>query len=398
MKLARNPLIGGAILIFVLILPLVSLGQAADGVIKGKVVNKTGGEKVVPGLKVTLRKFVDKNQKEDLQAEADESGNFEFKNLTKEKNETYYVLLQYKKVEYFSDPLVFKENEKEKTADISVYELTESSKDVKLKLHHIVIDVKESKMLTVKEILLFENTGDKTVIGSKELEPGKKETLNFSLPSRAHELKHEQGVFDAFAVMGDDGFKDTMPITPGQRQVLYSYELETGSSEFVFKRPIDYETPDFSLFVANKGLKVSSSTLTSQGTSKGEEGTDYLHFSGQNLKPGRSLTAEISGVPTGQGVFQWIAYFLITLLIIGGLSFPFLRKKMRRARRDAQEVGRTAADPMLDLEREQKSLLLTIAALDDKFETGGISSDDYKRERSERKRKLVEVTEKLRKK
>lgn len=52
--------------------------------------------------------------------------------------------------------------------------------------------------------------------------------------------------------------------------------------------------------VADKGIKIKSPLLTSQGKSEGDGGKEYLHLAGQNLKSGRILSVEISNLPGGQ--------------------------------------------------------------------------------------------------
>lgn len=393
MKIFKGALATGAFFMWALVFSVAVLPQAQAATIKGKVINKTGGETPVPDGEVRLRKFVDEAPREDVSGRTDENGEFEFAGLSTGETETHYVLFKYANVDYFTGPVKLENDDDEETADVDVYEVTESNADVKLTLHHIVVDFEDSSTLKVREILLFENSGDRTYVGDTEFSPGKKETATFTLPAGATAFQEEQGIFSAFFETTADGIKDSMPVVPGDRQVAYGYSVKVSGDDFAFERPLDFDTPDFSLLVQDTGVKVAAPTLTSQGSSQGEGGQNFLHFVGKDLKRGEKIEANLSGLGSGRTVFYWVLIGLLAVPVAATIGVPLLRR--RRRDRELADPERTEAAQIRALDKERRDLVAAIAALDDRHEAGQLKTDEYKKVRSERKRKLVEVTEEL---
>ncbi len=109
------------------------------------------------------------------------------------------------------------------------------------------------------------------------------------------------------------------------------------------------------------------------------EGAQFNHFSGGNLAPGDTVTAQISGLPksANRSSLLWV---LLALAALGsGFALFYLR-----SRRRLHPVRVSYA-------RQEESLLAELARLDDEFEDGRITEEAYRRVRTQKKAKLARL-------
>jgi len=112
---------------------------------------------------------------------------------------------------------------------------------------------------------------------------------------------------------------------------------------------------------------------------------ETTQFVGSGMERNTTLDIRLSGLgDSGGGLFSWQGIVILVVahvLGIGGLTYW-------RRRRKAGRVAVTAGDKGI---AERERLLEEIARLDDAFEKGDISEEDYSRERSRMKARLVEI-------
>ncbi len=112
------------------------------------------------------------------------------------------------------------------------------------------------------------------------------------------------------------------------------------------------------------------------------EGAQFNHFSGGNLAPGDTVTAQISGLPksANRSSLLWV---LLALAALGsGFAFLYLRHRQR-----PQPIRVSHA-------RQEEGLLAEIANLDDDFEGGKITEESYRRVRAQKKAQLAKLIQK----
>lgn len=362
-----------------------------DGVIEGQVANGTAGAPAesVARLEVTLHPFVDDVPQETITAVADAEGRFRFEGLARGPDRTYVVSARYQGVETFSDPLSFATGETTLPALVVVYETTEDDEAIRVERAHIIVDFVEGAM-RVGEMLVFRNDGDRTYVGREG-----QGTLRFSLPPEARGLRFENPRMGTSVIRTKEGFLDTLPVPPGIRQVVLSYDLPYEAGVYRFVKTIEVPTASLDLLVADVGVEVDSDQLVFQGPWEGSGGARYLHFTAQNLARGEELVIQLSnpsamlrtslpqqaqGAPEEAGsagvqeAMGWIGLGLAALSVVFVLSYP-------RVRRRTEEP----------LEGKREELLLALARLDDTFEAGEIAEEEYRRRRGEVKAQLIEV-------
>jgi hypothetical protein len=383
--LIRSVVLAAAILTLVLSAP----AQAAEqgfGVIEGWLINGTEDGSTVADQDVTLRIYLDSTEVDSSVAKTDAEGRFVFDSLDTKPGYSYQVWLNYQGAEYASEWLGFGENETSKSVEVIVYDSTTSAEAIKVEVLQTIMVVEEGSLFT-EEYFLFVNEGDRTYIGSQEIDGGN-ETLRFSLPEKATQLYYSLGLMECCAVVTGEGFVDTMPVMPGSKEVGYGYRVDYGSDTYTFSKRVNYPTASFVLYVQGEAVEVSSDQLTA-GELQHTEGPRVVYLRGDNLAPGTTLAINVSGLPEAedQGTHRWA---LLGLTFLGGgivVGYVLVKGRLQPARAKADSAG--------ELDQQRQRLLSEIAQLDDDFEGGGISEEVYRRMRSERKAQLVELMRRL---
>jgi hypothetical protein len=374
-------------LTIVFLLFLLALGRSAalaldldKGTIEGKMINKTTG-KTVPYQEVTLHKYLNQREIGKESTKTDGEGKFRFGNLSTGPNYVYNLYSKYREVEYWSRIIAFKGKTTVEDVRLVVYESTSNPKDIKVRLHHIIFDI-QGKLLLVKEIFLFYNEGERTYIGKKKAGEEKRITLNFSLPEGFANLRYPQGqgLMPCCVIPTERGFLDTMPVKPGLREVVFTYQLRYDSSKYLFRRLMDYDTDSLDVLLPAGGVKVSGQNLSLSPKTVNIRGKNYLDLKSQGkVRAGTLLSLGLSNLPAGQGFFKVVAYSLIAALILIGFAYPLFRK------------GKAAEGEKGTIKDSRETLLSAIAQLDDRFRAGKIPEKDYRALRKQKKERLMEL-------
>jgi hypothetical protein len=362
--------------------------EDGNGVIEGLVINGTIDGSSTADQDITLTTYLNNAEVGSNTTKTDAEGTFKFEDLSTESGYVYQVSLYYQEAEY-SESTWFEEGETTKSVQIAVYDSTTSDEAISIAISHTAIYVEEDGLL-IREFVLFVNEGDRTYVGSEEVSADeKKETLRFSLPEGATEVQPIDGLMECCVFITEEGFIDTMPVTPGSQQIVFSYRVEPGSGTFTFSKVVDYPTTAFNLFVQDTGITVASDQLTMEEPFD-VEGTQFVYLSGSDFVPGSTIVARISGLPQGsnRGVLIWTVAGFIVLACGVGFGYLLIRK---RSRPISPEVITVESD----LEQRKQSLLLEIAQLDNDFEGGKISPEMYQIMRSEKKTQLLELMRQL---
>jgi hypothetical protein len=371
--------------VLLVIFPADSIGQPqGGGVIRGKVHNATIGGTGVAEAEVTLYQYENGQEKERGNTKTKNDGSFSFSELSPEKEKAYYLRAVYKGVEYYSPTVTF-EGKKELLLDIPVYETTDKDATISVKMHHVFMGLEEG-FLQIQEIMVLDNHGDRVYVGSREMEPGKREVLRISLPKKAVAFEALKGLMSCCIVQAEDGFIDTMDIKPGRKEIRFSYKVDYGASRYELSKKLYARTESIDILIPDKGIKATSDTLELKGTF-GNPGQRFLHLSGKDLAKGSRIVLELRGLPWGKGMFKLGVIGLVVLIMGAGLSYPFVRKW--KGKRESGEPDLIGSETVTVVD-QREDLLRNIAHLDDLFESGEIEPDEY---RSKRKGMMERATD-----
>jgi len=383
-------------MVLVLTLPAPAALVQGEGVIEAQVLNGTLDGGPVAGLNVTLRAFQGMVEELDAQAAvADVEGRVRFDNLDTSPDVIYLLSATYAGVEYNSQPLSFEETgETILGASLLVYETTQdpAAADIQVERMHLFVEFQDGVM-SVGELHIVVNAGDRTFIGLEDPELGLRVTLRFVLPEGAQDLRFQMGDERDRYLLIADGFVDTEAVRPGAgQQLLYAYTLSYGQADtYELIRPLSYHTANLNVLIPRVGVDVTSEQVELSEI-RTLEGQAYLNLNGQDLAAGEELTIRLSGLqdlarqPATTEAVQsqldprWVALGLAAIALLGGIVYPALR----RARQAAP-----AKEPIASVAARRARLLQAIADLDDAFEAGQIDEASYRQQRQALKREAL---------
>jgi len=374
------------ILVLGLMLLLVAAGaDAATGKIAVQVLNGTLGDSPVADIEVNLQTYDTAGLiGDDLTGITDEEGTFSFVGISANASLTYVATVSYQGVDYFSDPVIFPEDQGDRLATITVFDTTESDASLHIPIAHTVIDVGDG-FLEITEMILFANVGDRTYVGASSDGMAGAATVRFSLPANATGVVPGMGI--SRAAVTDDRLDVNEPIVPGMQGVSFSYVVPFASEGTIALRTPAYIIDSYTLLVGGRDISASCSRLT-DADSVNIEGASYLQLSGSNLDSGTLLEIELTpGDGSGDAIWPWVLLGLM-VAVCGGLVV-FLLTHRRRAAPIPSPGGNSDGSLMQSRQR----LLEEIAQLDDEFEAGRMLPDVYHRKRAEKKAALVEIIE-----
>lgn len=373
-----------ALLVMILMLGLSASALAAEpggGTVSGQLVNGTKGGGSVANIDVTLKTYVNNAESSSTSAKTDAQGRFTFSGLSTDAKYSYQIITTYQEAEYDGEEFSFESGQSIKSIEFTVYDATQSNAALNVAMTHTVIYVRQGG-LEVVEYYQFNNEADRSYIGSGEITAtGKRAALDFSLPAKASEVQYGGELMECCILGTGGGFIDTMPVFPGNKEIAYSYKVTGVSGEYTYSRKMAYPTDRYELLVQDTGVKVSSDQLVAEDPVD-IQSDRFQHYSGGSFAPGKVVAVQLSGLPkSGSNTIIWVA---LTLAALGGSSLYFLRR--RRPQPVRAEGG--------DINRKRR-LLVELARLDDDFENGKITEEEYRRLRGQRKAELLGLMQRV---
>ena len=371
-----------SILTIMALFPQKSLAQAqttGDGTIQVQLVNKTSGGKGVNDVSLELKTFADGAEKGNAKSNADARGKATFTGLNTDPAYIYQVNLNYQEADYTSE-ISFKKEEKSRNLEVVVWDATDDDKFIKIGAAHIVVQF-EGDALKITEYYRVDNLGDKTYIGSKNVVSlGKKETLRFYLPKGAQMHEFAMGLMDWRVALENEALVDTMGVEPGSKEIAFTYISKFSPSNHTIPIVANRAIDDLTLVIEEKGFKVSSQQLSPPQLAK-MGNISFIVMNKKDVKKGETIQATLSGLPGANPVnnLRWIGIGLLVVALAFGVTYPLIRRK-------------TATVKVNDTE-DRDQLLQDVAQLDDAFESGQMSKEEYLRLRSEKMARLMDLSQ-----
>ena len=373
--------------IMIALIPSVPAAAGADdGVIQGQVINQTEDGSSTADTAISLMISIDSAEVDSATVQTDAEGRFEFDGLSTESGYGYQMTLTFQEIEYSSAAISFNPGETSRSIDIQVYDSTDSDENILIADSYTVIYTERS-ILGVSEYYQFYNHGDTYYIGTTEVtDNGDKEILRFTLPAGATDLQYLTGLVEGNVIDTEDGFIDIMPLPPGEKEVAYSYNLVPNSGTYNFSQKFHYPVYNYTLAVQDVGSVEASSDQLALGEPLSIGDAPYINLSRTGLPADTLVTASLSGLPVAgsQTAVIWTTIGLAVAAGGFGAGYLLKKKKFRRSGMMQVDISNTTED-------ERQKLFLEIARLDDEFEAGKVSKEQYDMLRSEKKMRLVEL-------
>lgn len=327
----------------------------------------------------------------------DTNGKFAFTNLQTISTTGYAVTTNYGGVDYFSDLLIFTSpNSTTLPAEITIFESTTDPTVVKVTQTHLIVDV-QAPWLSIQQIVAFENSSDRVYIG-KQLAGPHRATLTLPLLPKAINVEFDDPNVGQTVLEGDGVMTYTLPIGPGKDQVVYQYAVPFTPPTYDLNILLPYDTARVGIFMIDVGATIQSTQLlpTAAPMNSVQGAPKFIAVAGEKFAAGTTIQAKFNNLPattpqSGSGTAPAVAITdntqMIGLAVLGFaivaavilLALPMLRRR---------QAAHVVAE---ELKNERMELLQDIADLDDDFEAGKITEDEYTQERAALKAKLLEL-------
>jgi hypothetical protein len=379
-------LVGPGLLAAILALWWAPAGVAAGpGAIDGQVKNGTAGAGIAPGSQVVLHVVTDDQRVDRQVAPLDDAGRFSFEGLETGPSVKYLPSVEYGGTLYFARPLSLSGQQRQ-SVEITVYESTRTPQWIAFERSNLLIQGIATDRLDVMEMGALANAGDRTYLGPEAPAGVASPTLRFWLPSGAYDLAPQAGFLPNDVSVGQGGFTTSSPVTPGRHQLAYGYSLGFAGDRLELVKRLEYPTLNFNLYVPDIGLRVESAQLAPVGPAE-LGGQRFVVYSAQSLPAGTQLQVRLIGLPSSAPSGQALVWSVLGLgcVVLGIGVYAVYR---RRVVADSPGGGGESIekDP---LELERMRLLLALASLDERYEQGDLTVEEYRSERERGKRRLV---------
>lgn len=358
----------------------------------GRVVNGTAGGGPVEGLPVALQAFNQGQEVRRWEGTAGPDGSVSFSGIDTSEGLTYFLSTAYQEVRYFSDPVSLAAPPTE-PVELRVFETTEDANAIRIVADSTVVlgPDGESGTMRVMQVTTFLNATDRAFIGSQGANG--RLTVQVPLPPRAFEVT---AAHDATSLVNLDGGAvfSTFPVLPGMEDLIVTYRVLYVGEEYEWSKEFSYPVEQVRLLVA-QGLPVEPGRgFQPQGPAEINGGV-FFRYDALSTDAGTRLTARIAGLPTSTGVksrrlestLRLIGIGVAATAVLGAAGYAGLWS-VRRRRRVAATTA-PAADPAV--EREES--LERLAQLEDEFEAGNLSQQDYDRRRDAERARLRRLLE-----
>jgi hypothetical protein len=351
--------------------------------LSGTVTNGTAGEGAPVNLQVTLQFQAESDEVIERVTLTEAGGAFNFVNLPPQGNLGYVVSATYLEVEYtnrrLGEPLV-------EPLGVTIYELTNDFTVLYLLDDTLALTSadKKTRQIEVLEAVKLRNNSDRTFQTDVQTD-GPMNLLRFTLPAGATDLDVETSLPGGHILQVNLGFALTTPIPPGEHDILYVYRAPYDGSSLEYEPhfPMGVESyrvmlPDGLARAESMGMQLADSATIGDRTfvmleSENVEVGGRVNFTMTGL-PQPSLMQRAEKVTKSDGFQRGVLPGLAGLVFVGLVGFTLVR------RRRASVAGEDGFEGVDD---EHDDLILAIATLDERFESGDIEEEAYNQQRAE---------------
>jgi hypothetical protein len=359
----------------------VSAQDGPNTVINGLLTNGTPVADIPSGIDVLLRVGLDTELVWQRTATSDESGGFTFSDVPSDTRYAYAFDVTFDGALYRT---VVEDGPPVEGVEIVVYAATASIDEVSVREDVLLLPrlLEAEHRLVAMEAVTIENTGTHTLVPDLSSGVSTMNFLRFSLPPNAVGLDVRTELLDGQIIEVGEGFALVVPVPPGRHQVLFTYQLPYSGSSLDLERSFPFGASIYRVLLNQELGQVVGKDLVDMGpTDLGD--LAYYVFETTDLDRGAKASIRFEGLPA-PSLFQrignlWTDNTLIAIpVVLGGalvifVAFAVLWRRRRQLRVVVDEDG--------ELPKDRAATVRAIAALDENFEEGDVSANDYRRHR-----------------
>lgn len=334
-------------------------------------------ETITEGLFVTLTGYDGMEMVFQVESPVDENGSFKFEELENVSGRIYQASLVIDGIQHASDVLHEPVMDAQGNVNLPiVIKITSvDSSALYAERMHVFFDFIAENTIQVVEMYVIQNPTDTVIVPLDNETP----VVRFKIPDGAQNLQFEGGLLGREFIQIENGFGSMQSFGANSSvQILFAFELP-------YEKSLDLEIPlplpvNASIFMLpSDTVKFSSDQLQFSGD-RDIQGMKIQTYSGGSMESDSSIKMSLSGkvkdnvsiVQSGNTTSLIIGGSVLLIAIFGAVFF--LKKKMKM-----NEV----VDDIESGEEDLESLLDTVIALDDAFQSGEIPESAYYHRRNE---------------
>lgn len=274
----------------------VSTGAVAgNGVVSVTVANGTTTDPL-KGAPVLLLVFDGEQPVEHREATTDDKGLARFEGLPTDPSWAFVAQTTYQDVPFESKMLQFEPSQTSLEVPLPIFEGGANKEDVRISRAHWVIGVNSPQSLDVGELYAFTNDSDRVYMGEPNGVDGTAAVLNFVVPEGATNVTFEGGEIGGRFLEIGGKYVDTLPLAPGQRQILLRYNLPIADGKVTLSHPIPYPIDNLNLLAPDlAGMEVDAPDWV-EGEPLQTQGGAFRNYVRTGLAADEAPVATLSGI------------------------------------------------------------------------------------------------------
>ena len=331
------------------------------GSVTGQITMGSVGATLPADLAVSLLGYDGDQEVVNETAFPESDGNFLFEDLEYVPGRLFFTTVDHNGLTYRSDVIHAASDGSAVDLPITIYETTNDPSSMRVERLHLLFDFPAEDILRVLELWVMANDSDRVLTTP----------LQVALPDGATNLTFEDGALGGRFEITDDGFVDLEPIPPGRGidHLVFGFELPISRS-MDFDQQMLHPVDAVTVLIPADGAQLSG--LIDRGVQE-VGGLRMQSFAAGALSPDEPLSFQVS-VPSNSSGPPVAAIVGVGALVIATLVAA---RFLVGARRSPQTIG-------------HENWVEAIARLDDDYEAGALSEDEWRRKRDRLKRQALD--------
>lgn len=300
-----------------LLAALIACGQTENypGRIDGIVVDGSANQKPLAGIEVVLCVRTGDQTIPVESTTSDAYGRFRFTDLPCDEELSYLPGANRQEIHYPGPRIHLTDIQPHAEVQLVAYDTVSSESPLVVRRHEVNIRT-EGTLVYVSEVMTVENPSTCTYVGESfnDMPPV---TFRLSIPTDFEKVTFErESVARQFMVL-DDRVLTSMPWTPGERTLRFSYGLPIEERHRVLRRKLDLPTSEL-IVTVDAGTTCQSCNLAA--TSASNQQLAFASPPGKRLPAGHVLELKLGELPVPLMTYaKWGALLLLAVLVSSSL-------------------------------------------------------------------------------
>jgi hypothetical protein len=303
------------------------------GTIEGTVANTSTGTPVPCQAEVVLQMQINGQFMPFKEVKSDTEGRYLFKNVPEGADNLYLIGANRQGIFYPGPRVRLVSPKPNAYAELSVCDAVTNPSPLVLKKMEVTIRP-ELGMLKVTERLLIDNPSRTCYVGEAATADGAPITLALSIPPDFQRLTFDKEFFGRHFAVFDNRVVTSIPWTPGEREVGYTYVIRNEKGATAWQRPMDLPCSDVTVRIEGESPdEVHCGLLT-----RLQDGLRSVIYTsaGQTIPAEQILRVELGRLPLPWMTYSKWAAVAILLVIIVATSWLHFARRRAEARREAE--------------------------------------------------------------